>query len=164
MTHAGDAPRSRRILRLIALERTVRSLLLLAAGVYLLTHLKSDFGRIADHFMRALELDPRRPFLHRIVVRLHRLHLRTVLVSGIAAIGYGLLELAEGVGLWLDQLWAEYLTVIATSLLLPLELYEFVSKPSLLKAGGIVVNIAIVAYLAWMLRRRLVREARPALS
>ena len=162
MTHAGDAPRSRRILRLIALERTVRSLLLLAAGVYLLTYLKSDFGRIADQFMRALELDPRRPFLHRIVVRLHRLHVRTVLVSGIAALGYGLLELAEGVGLWLDQLWAEYLTVIATSLLLPLELYELVSKPSLLKAGGIVVNIAIVAYLAWMLRRRLPREAAHA--
>jgi uncharacterized membrane protein (DUF2068 family) len=70
----------------------------------------------------------------------------------------------SGVGLWLDQLWAEYLTVIATSLLLPLELYELVSKPSLLKACGIVVNIAIVAYLAWMLRRRLAREATQALS
>ena len=33
---------------------------------------------------------------------------------------------------------------------------------SLLKAGGIVVNIAIVAYLAWMLRRRLPREAAHA--
>jgi len=142
----------------------VRSVLLLAAGVYLLTHLKSDFGRIADHFMRALELDPRRPFLHRIVVRLHRLHVRALLISGVGAIGYGLLELAEGVGLWLDQLWAEYLTVIATSLLLPFELYELVSKPSLLKTGGIVVNIAIVAYLAWMLRRRLAREATQALS
>ena len=112
--------------------------------------------------MRALELDPRRPFLHRIIVRLHRLHARTLLVTGIAAIGYGLLELVEGVGLWLDQLWAEYLTVIATSLLLPFELYELARKPSLLKAGGIAVNIAIVAYLAWMLRRRLAREAAHA--
>ena len=47
--------------------------------------------------------------------------------------------------------------MIATSLLLPLELYELVSRPSLLKAGGIVVNLAIVACLAW-LRRRLPRE------
>ena len=90
------------------------------------------------------------------------MHLRTLLVTGIAAIGYGLLELVEGVGLWLDQLWAEYLTVIATSLLLPFELYELARKPSLLKAGGIAVNIAIVAYLAWMLRRRLAREAAHA--
>jgi uncharacterized membrane protein (DUF2068 family) len=159
MATAGDAPRSRRILRLIALERSARGVLLLAAGAYLITHLGSDFGRIADHAMRAVELDPRRPFLHRIISRLHRLHARTLLVTGIAAIGYGLLELVEGVGLWLDQLWAEYLTVIATSLLIPVEVYELVRKPTLLKAGGIAVNAAIVAYLAWMLRRRLVRHS-----
>src|SRR6266566_2867766 len=155
MARAGDAPRSRRLLRLIALERSVRSLLLLAAGVYLLAHLGSDFGRIADHLMRDLELDPRRPFLHRLIGRLHRLHVRTLLVTGIAAIGYGLLELVEGVGLWLDQLWAEYLTVIATSLLLPFELYELAIHPSVWKAGGTLVNVLIVLYLASALRRRL---------
>jgi uncharacterized membrane protein (DUF2068 family) len=108
--------------------------------------------------MRSLELDPRRPFLHRIIVKLHKLHAGTVLVTGIGALGYGALELVEGIGLWLDQLWAEYLTVIATSLLLPVEIYELVRKPSFLKAGGIVVNIAIVVYLASALRRRLRRE------
>jgi uncharacterized membrane protein (DUF2068 family) len=159
MATAGDAPPSRRILRLIAFERSARGLLLLAAGAYLITHLGSDFGRVADHAMRAVELDPRRPFLHRIISKLHRLHTRTVLVTGIAATGYGLLELVEGVGLWLDRLWAEYLTVIATSLLIPVEVYELVRKPTLLKAGGIAVNVAIVAYLAWLLRRRLARHA-----
>ena len=153
MTRAGDEPRSRRVLRLIALERSVRSVLLLAAGVYLLTHLKSDFGRIADHFMRALELDPRRPFLHRIVVRLHRLHVRALLISGVGAIGYGLLELAEGVGLWLDQLWAEYLTVIATGILIPYEAYEVILHPTLFKVGALLLNLAVVGYLAY--RKRL---------
>jgi len=167
MPTAGDAPRSRRILRLIALERSARGLLLLAAGAYLITHLGSDFGRVADHAMRAVELDPKRPFLHRIISKLHRLHARTLLVTGIAATGYGLLELVEGVGLWLDRLWAEYLTVIATSLIIPVEVYELVRKPTLLKAGGIAVNVAIVAYLAWLLRRRLARhaaEVRPSRS
>jgi len=95
------------------------------------------------------------------------LHARTLLVTGIAATGYGLLELVEGVGLWLDRLWAEYLTVIATSLIIPVEVYELVRKPTLLKAGGIAVNVAIVAYLAWLLRRRLARhaaEVRPSRS
>ena len=64
-------------------------------------------------------------------------------------------------GLWLDKLWAEYLTVIATSLLIPLELYELARKPTLLKGAGIAVNIAIVAYLARALRRR-VAAARNA--
>ena len=56
----GGRGRSRRVLRLIALERFVRGLLLFAAGIYLLTHVTSDFGRLADQLMRALELDPRR--------------------------------------------------------------------------------------------------------
>jgi uncharacterized membrane protein (DUF2068 family) len=162
MADAPDRGRSRRVLRLIALERLARGLLLFAAGVYLLTHLGSDFGRVADRAMRALELDPHRPFLHRIIVKLHRLHAGTLLITGIGALSYGLLESVEGVGLWLDQLWAEYLTVIATSLLIPLELYELARKPSLLKGAGIAVNLAIVAYLVWTLRRRLMRQRSPA--
>ena len=149
-----DPPRSRRIIKLIALERIVRGLLLLAAGIYLVTHVGTDLGRLADRFTRTLELDPRRHFIHRIIVRLHRLHAGTVLVTGIAAVAYGALELVEGAGLWLDRLWAEYLTVIATSLLIPLEIYELARKPSALKACGIAVNLAIVAYLAFRLHER----------
>jgi uncharacterized membrane protein (DUF2068 family) len=77
-----------------------------------------------------------------------------VKIFAFAAVGYGLLELVEGVGLWLDKLWAEYLTVIATSLLVPLEVYELVRKPGPLKAAGIAVNVLIVVYLARRLHRR----------
>jgi uncharacterized membrane protein (DUF2068 family) len=110
--------------------------------------------------MRAIELDPRRHFLHHLVVRLHNLRAHELLVAGVAALGYGVLELVEGVGLWLDQLWAEYLTVVATSLLVPFELYVLVRNPSIWKTLGLAVNIAIVAYLIWLLRRRARR--RPA--
>ena len=154
MTEAAAAPSRRNILRLIAVERIVRGILLLAAGVYLLFHLTSDFGRLSERVIRAIELDPRRPFLHRVVDYLHHLHASQVRVFAIAALGYGVLELVEGTGLWLDQLWAEYLTVIATSLLIPVEVYELVHRPSVWKAGGLVVNIAIVAYLVHVLRRR----------
>lgn len=154
MSGARDSPRSRRVLRLIALERMVRGLLLLGAGIYLLTHVGSDFGKTADRIMRAVELDPRRPFLHRIVEYLHHLHASQVRIVGAGAVGYGVLELVEGVGLWLDQLWAEYLTVIATSLLVPVEIYELVRHPSPWKAAGLAANLVIVAYLVRVLRRR----------
>lgn len=155
MTKAGDPPRSRTIIRVIAAERFVRGIVLIAAGVYLATHTHNDLGRLADHAARTIELDPRRPFIHRIILKLHGLHAGALLITGLAAIGYGLLETVEGVGLWLDELWAEYLTVIATSLLIPVELYEVARHPSLFKAGGIAVNVAIVAYLAYRLRRRI---------
>jgi len=158
---AHDPPRSRRLLRLIALERIVRGLLLLAAGIYLLSHLGSDLGKTADRIMRAVELDPRRPLLHRIVAYLHHLHASEVRIVGLGALGYGVLELVEGVGLWLDQLWAEYLTVIATSLLIPAEIYELARHPTVWKAGGLAVNMLIVGYLVHVLRRHL-EERRDA--
>src|SRR5437899_10193248 len=149
---AGDPPRTRLVLRLIAVERSMRGLLLLAAGTYLLFHLSTDFGQLAERIVRRVDIDPRQHFFDRIVARLHRLHAHELKIAGIAAIGYGALELVEGTGLWLDQLWAEYLTVIATSLLIPLELYELVIRPSLWKAGGILINILIVIYLVRALR------------
>jgi len=156
---AGDPSRTRLVLRLIAVDRSLRGVLLLAAGTYLLFHLSTDFGRVAERIIRSIDIDPRQHFFHRFVTRLHRLRAHELRIVGLAALGYGGLELVEGVGLWLDQLWAEYLTVIATSLLIPFELYELAVRPSLWKAGGILVNVMIVIYLAWALRRRLAAQS-----
>ena len=134
---AGDPPRTRLVLRVIAVERSLRGLLLLAAGTYLLLHLSTDLGRLAERIMRSVDIDPRQHFFHPIVARLHRLHAHDLRIAGLAVLGYGGLELVEGVGLWLDQLWAEYLTVIATSLLIPFELYELArTRPSGRRAGS----------------------------
>ena len=146
--------RSPLLLRLIAAERAVRGVILIAAGAYLFGHLHSDLGKLADRWMRRVELDPNRHFLRRVVEHLHNVTTNEVKIFAFAAVAYGVLELVEGVGLWLDKLWAEYLTVIATSLLVPLELYELARKPSMWKAIGIAVNVLIVIYLAHRLRRR----------
>ena len=158
MTEAHDPPRSRRVLKLIAVERILRGVLLAIGGIYLLTHLGSDYGRLAERIMRSVELDPHQHFLHSIVSRLHSLHAEQLRLVALLALGYGGIELIEGIGLWLDQLWAEYLTLTVTTLLIPLEVYELVRSPSIWKAGGITINILIVGYLARLLRRRLVRE------
>ena len=146
--------RSEMFVRLIAIERFVRGLLLLAAGIYLVGHTGTDFGKLANRVARAIELDPHRPFIRHLIARLGRLRGHEVLIFGIGALGYGVLELIEGVGLWLEQRWAEWLTVIATGLLVPFELYELIHKPSLLKAAGLAVNIVIVVYLYRVVSRK----------
>ena len=154
MTGADDKPRSRRIVRLIAIERMIRGLLLLAGGIYLLAHLGADYGRLAERIIGAVELDPHKHFLHHIVTRLHALLAAQLRIAGALALAYGGIEIVEGVGLWLDQLWAEYLTVIVTTSLIPFEVYELAHHPTIWKAGGIAVNSTIVVYLAHLLRRR----------
>ena len=62
-----------------------------------------------------------------------------------------MLEGAEAVGLWLGRRWAEYLTFVATTLLLPLELYELTHKLSPLKVATLVLNVAVAV---WLLRAK----------
>lgn len=145
--------RSARFLKLIAVERLVRGVVLFVAGIYLLFHTGTDIARLAYHVARAFGLDPTRPWLRHSVDKLGRLGHHEVQVFGAAAIAYGVLETVEGVGLYLHKRWAEWLTVIATSLLVPLELYELVHKPSALKAGGLALNVVIVLYLIRVVRR-----------
>ena len=52
-------------------------------------------------------------------------------------------------GLWFQRRWAEYLTFLVTTALLPLEIYELDATVSTLKLIAFVINLAVVAYLLW---------------
>ena len=58
----------------------------------------------------------------------------------------------EAVGLWMVKRWGEYFAVVATSLFLPLEIYELTEKITWLRAGLLLVNIAAVVWLIWSKR------------
>jgi len=62
---------------------------------------------------------------------------------------YGVLQIVEGVGLWGGWRWAEYLAAVATTVFIPLEIYEIAHHATILKIGALVVNIAAVAYLVF---------------
>jgi uncharacterized membrane protein (DUF2068 family) len=65
---------------------------------------------------------------------------------------YAVLEGVEAVGLWLAKRWAEYLTFVATTVLLVPELYELAHRVSALKIVTLVINLAVVAYLLYAKR------------
>jgi uncharacterized membrane protein (DUF2068 family) len=66
---------------------------------------------------------------------------------------YSALFLCEGVGLALRKRWAEYLTIISTASLMPIEVLEIYKKPSAAKVALLLVNLAVVVYLVFQLRR-----------
>jgi len=67
-------------------------------------------------------------------------------------VAFAVLEAVEMVGLWLTKRWAEYLTFVATAVLLPLEVYELSAGVSVLKLVTFVINLAIAVYLLWAKR------------
>jgi uncharacterized membrane protein (DUF2068 family) len=75
-------------------------------------------------------------------------------VFGAIALAYGALEAAECYGLARRRRWGEWLTLVATSILLVPEIWELARGATLLKVGALVVNLLVVAYLYWRLRRK----------
>ena len=72
----------------------------------------------------------------------------------VATFGYSALALTEGVGLLLEKVWAEYLTLILTVSFLPWELYELARKPDWFRLSLLLINLAVLWYLIWLLRRK----------
>jgi uncharacterized membrane protein (DUF2068 family) len=76
---------------------------------------------------------------------------QTTLAVGVLL--FAILEAAEAWGLAARRRWAEYLTVVATGVLIPFELEEVARRPSLLRVAALLLNVAIVVWLGY--RKRL---------
>ncbi|HWC85487.1 MAG TPA: DUF2127 domain-containing protein [Solirubrobacteraceae bacterium] len=150
MTRESDG----RLLPWIGAERTVRALVLIAIGIVLVSHTHTDWGRVVSNLARDFGLDPSRNGIRRLTAKAHRLPPHKLLLYGIVALAYGALEGTEAYGLLRRRAWGEYLTVVATSLLLIPEVWELLKGATALKVAAFVVNILIVAYLVHRLRRR----------
>ena len=71
------------------------------------------------------------------------------MLIGIGALLFGILELTEAIGLARRRRWAEYLTVIAGCIGIPFELTEVLRRQTPIRISILVINVAIVIYLAW---------------
>lgn len=158
----GRALRSAFILRFLAIERFIRGGLVLLLGLAVL-QFKSSQVNIREIFDK--DLAAAKPLLNQLGWNasdsglIHSvedaLNARGSTLDLVAAflMFYGVLQLVEGVGLWLLKRWGEYFAVVATSLFLPLEVYELSEKVTALRVGTFVLNVVAVLYL--LLAKRL---------
>jgi uncharacterized membrane protein (DUF2068 family) len=158
----GKALRSAFILRLLAVERWVRGTIILLLGLAVL-RFKSTKVTLKELFDR--DLKSLKPFFNQIhfnvsdsgtikaIDNAFKAHQSTLNYVAAFLIFYGLLQLIEGTGLWLLKRWGEYFAVVATSIFIPLEIYELTEKITWLRIVAFVVNLAAVVYL--LLSKRL---------
>lgn len=66
---------------------------------------------------------------------------------GIVSLMYAAVFTLEGIGLWRERRWAEYLTIVTSSLLLPFEFMAVMHHATLVRTGVLLANAVIVAYL-----------------
>ena len=137
---------------IIAIFKFVKGILLIVIGVKLLTLLNRDVGDWAMDFVSRHGIDAENKFVHSILEKLDGIGNTQLMTMGIGSFVYSSLLMTEGIGLWLEKRWAEFLTVIATSLLIPLELYEIYEKFTFVRLAILIVNLLIVWYLITRLK------------
>jgi uncharacterized membrane protein (DUF2068 family) len=141
-----------RLLRLIALFKFLKAVLLIGAGVGALTLLHKDVASAVEHWVAMLGLDPGNQYVYRVLQKTANLSPNKIKGLGIGSLIYAGLFLTEGIGLWLEKRWAEWFTVIITGSLLPVELYEIYRHPTLINVLVLIINIAVVIYLIYRIR------------
>ena len=140
-------------LRVIAAFKLLKALALIAVGVGALRLVHKDVAAIAEHWINVFQVDPHNHFIDLLLEKLSILDDRRLKELSIGTFAYAVIFLAEGVGLALQKRWAEYFTIITTSSLLPIEVYELVRRVSIGRCLALVINLAVVAYLIFELRR-----------
>ncbi len=145
----------------IAVFKVCKGMLLLVLGLGLLRLVHAEIATLFSLLIEALHLDADSRFLHGLVLKVDALQPHSLQVAALVSLAYATLLLVEGGGLWLEFGWAAYLTVISTSLLVPVELYELVKQVSLTKVLVLLVNAGIVVYLIGQLRRHTLRGRGP---
>jgi uncharacterized membrane protein (DUF2068 family) len=132
---------------------------LAAAGLAALYLTRHDAAQTLARWVAELHLRPGRHWVDALLATVLDANPQTLRAIEVGTFAYAAVFLVEGVGLLLRRRWAEYLTVIATASLLPLEVYELVERMRATRALIVAANLAIVLYLIARLRVE-GREAR----
>jgi hypothetical protein len=144
-----------RYLKLIALFKIAKGLLVLVLGVSLLflnartSWMDASSNWIADEIL----LEHSKPIaflLNKLQAVLSGGALRP---AGLLALFYAAVLFTEGIGVYMQQRWAELLMVFATAALIPIEIRHVWHRPGLVGAIILLVNCFIVWFLYRVLKR-----------
>ena len=138
----------------IAIFKLAKALFFFCVGVGAIHMVGKDLGDEATRLATALRFDPESRVVSLVLDKIDAIDARRLREIGIATFAYSGIALTEGVGLLLEKVWAEYLTLVLTISFLPWELYELARRPSWLRLSLLLLNLAVLWYLIWLLRRK----------
>ena len=150
----AEQPRRRdRFMQAIAIFKLLKSILFLLAALGAFGLMQQGVADRAREWGSDLAFTSGQKLVPRVIMLLTGLSRSKIGALGLVALFYAALFATEGVGLWREKRWAEYLTVAATGSLIPFEIWEIFHQPSPIKFATFIGNVVVVIYLILRLRK-----------
>jgi uncharacterized membrane protein (DUF2068 family) len=142
----------RTTLNLIAAFKLLKAAVLVGVAFGIDHLLSGDVEATLERWAHFVRFSPNNRVLRQLIERLTGLsaHQRTLITAGL--VFYAAIFAVEGTGLLRGRRWAEWMTVVSTALLLPLEARELFVHPTAARGAILALNAAVAAYLVIRLR------------
>ncbi|PYS82532.1 MAG: DUF2127 domain-containing protein [Acidobacteria bacterium] len=136
--------------RAVAFFEALKGALVLVAGFGLLSLVHRDLQDLAERLVSHSHLNPASHYPRVFVEAAARTSDARLRTLAALAFAYSCVRFVEAYGLWRMRAWAEWFAIISGCIYLPIELYELFERATLIRAGVLVVNALIVAYLLYV--------------
>jgi len=140
-------PQSQVFLRFIIAEKTFLGVLFILLSFGVLSLIDRDLVMIARRIITYLNLDTDNAYITLALQKLGLVNNKVIVGISVGGFAYAMLNLLEAYGLHRRLRWAEWLTVVATGVLIPFEVYEVAHRFTPVRVGALILNVAIVVYL-----------------
>jgi uncharacterized membrane protein (DUF2068 family) len=148
---------------LIASYKFLLAAMFVAVGVGALRLMHKDIDDVISHIGDLLRFNPESKFVNFLYDRASLINDPLLKRIGALAFSYAGLSLAEGIGLYLEKAWGEYLTLAITASFLPWEIFEIFHRLTWVRVGLLIVNMLVFIYLLRIVvDRRKPIEAQPS--
>jgi uncharacterized membrane protein (DUF2068 family) len=137
--------------------KAFKTVTLIALGIVLLTTRTEGPVGLLMRLALSVHLPLTSGLFTRALVFISRLTPAKQTALAITAFGYAALMGTEGTALYLRKPWARWLTIVATSSLIPIELYEIAREVHPIRVFVLLANVAIIIYL-WNHEELFVKE------
>jgi uncharacterized membrane protein (DUF2068 family) len=156
MPQNNESPRHQQSagLRTIAGYEAGKGVLVLLAGMGLLSLIHRDVQEAGEELVRHFHLSPSAHYPHIFLELTAKVTDAWLWSLALGSLAYATLRLVEAYGLWHGKRWAEWLGAASGSIYVPFEVVELFKKVTPLRIASLVMNLLIVGYLVSMLRRR----------
>ncbi len=152
-TGADSAKRPGGLL-LIGIFKLTKSIFFFCVGIGALRLVHKDLSDEAMKLVTALHFEPEGRITSLLMEKVDLIDPHRLRQIGFFTFAYSALALVEGMGLMLQKVWAEYLTLSLTVMFLPWEVWELFRRPTWVRLALLLINLAVLAYLLWILERK----------